>query len=97
MRFKSILKAITYLIVGFWCGLFVAQGFIVLALRNGGSPGGELVPLFAIPLALYAGYIMGDDLSREKWFAAGYRKGATAPWNPTVQSPLQTVNQDKQA
>ena len=98
MRLKRVLKAITYLLSGFWAGLFVAQGFFVLAARNGGAPGGEAATLIAVPLMLYAGYVLGDDLNREKWFAEGYRKGVSDDylWRPNGCHTTQPFDQDRQ-
>lgn len=73
MRVKRLLNAVVFLAAGFWCGLLTAQAFVVLALRNGGAPGGETIILIALPLALYAGYILGADGSRDKWLKLGYQ------------------------
>ena len=75
MRLKRALRILVTFISGVWSGLFVAQGFYVLALRNGGWPGGEAMTLFVIPMLAYFGFMVGEDFGREKWFGRGYEQG----------------------
>lgn len=72
---KKALRIFITFISGLWSGLFVAQGFYVLALRGGGWPGGEAMTLFVIPMLAYFGYMVGEDFGREKWFRNGYEQG----------------------
>lgn len=75
MRLKKAYRLLVTFVCGVWSGLFVAQGFYVLAARQGGWPGGEAMTLWVIPMLVYCGYMLGEDFGREKWFGRGYTSG----------------------
>ena len=60
---------------GLWTGLLIAQIMFTTAARNGGSPGGELLALLAIPLLLVVGYTTGYDTKRTAEYHKGCRDG----------------------
>lgn len=65
MRLSQVLRYIVLFAAGLFSGLLLAQCFIVLASRQGGSFGGEVFPLLAIPLLFLAGCSIGSSV--HKW------------------------------
>lgn len=68
---------ITYL-AGGCTGLLAAQALVATVARNGGSPGGELLIVPAIPLLLWCGYTFGRDARQFRAYHNGYKHGRQA-------------------
>lgn len=71
-------KAFRYLmtfLAGNCAGLLAAQALVATVARNGGSPGGELLILPAIPLMLWCGYAFGRDAQQYRAYRNGFLRG----------------------
>lgn len=62
-------------VAGSFAGLLAAQALVATMARNGGSPGGELLILPAIPLMLWCGYSFGRDAQQYRAYRNGYQRG----------------------
>lgn len=62
-------------VAGSFAGLLAAQALVATVARNGGSPGGELLILPAIPLMLWCGYTFGRDAQQYHAYRNGYKHG----------------------
>lgn len=77
-------KAFRYLLTftaGSCAGLLAAQALVATVARNGGSPGGELLILPAIPLMIWCGYTFGRDAQQYRAYQSGYKHGCTEAQN----------------
>lgn len=72
---RKKLRHLLIFAAGLFGGLLLAQCFVVLAARSGGSFGGETFTLLAFPLLIGASYAIGRDGRRMGDYDHGYRQG----------------------
>lgn len=77
-------------ITGLLTGMAVITIVNIIGFCRHGLPGGELILLALIPLLLYAGCVIGQEIKQPQTYHRGYRKGYQAA-SSQAESP---VNQD---
>ncbi len=72
---RKIRRYAVVFLAGLFGGMLFAQCLIAMASRTGGSFGGEVFPVLALPLFIGAGYSIGRDSRRMGDYDRGYIQG----------------------